>query len=204
MLNPQNKSRGVVICISGLTASGKSTVARMLAEKYGLKYYSGGQMLKEIAINEGYSPGGEDWWGTEEGKRFLKERFRNLDYDRKVDRMLVKKAEEGNVILDSWTMPWLLDYGFKIWIDASKEIRAKRLSGRNKVPFEEALRALEEKDEATRKIYRTLYGIDLGFDLSPFHVILDNSNLNIEETYEALRGVIDRIVFKGDIPAIKL
>ncbi|MEM2875723.1 MAG: cytidylate kinase family protein [Candidatus Bathyarchaeia archaeon] len=187
-----------VICISGLTASGKSTVAKMLAERYGLKYYSGGGMLKELAISEGYTSGGEDWWSTEDGKRFLRERLINPDYDRRVDQMLLKKAEEGNVVLDSWTMPWLLNYGFKVWIEASREVRAKRLSGRSGESIEDALKALENKDGVTRKIYKSLYDIDLGLDLSPFHVILDNSNLSVEETYKTLCEVLDRMVFKGN------
>ena len=94
MSHKGRKDRGVVVCISGLTASGKSTVARMLAERYNLNYYSGGGMLKEVAVEMGYSPSGEDWWGTEDGKRFLKERLRNFEYDRIVDQKLLKKAEE--------------------------------------------------------------------------------------------------------------
>ena len=199
MSHKGRKDRGVVVCISGLTASGKSTVARMLAKRYNLNYYSGGGMLKEVAVEMGYSPGGEDWWGTEDGKRFLKERLRNFEYDRIVDQRLLKKAEEGNVVLDSWTMPWLLDFGFKIWIDAPLEVRAERLSRRNKIPIDEALKSLKEKDETTRKIYKELYGINLGFDFSPFHVVIDNSNLNVEETFSVLCEVLDRIVFKRGV-----
>ncbi len=199
MPHKEEENRGVVVCISGLTASGKSTVARMLAKKYGLHYYSGGGMLKKVAVEMGYSPGGEDWWGTDDGKRFLKERSRNFRYDRLVDQMLIRKAEEGNVVLDSWTMPWLLAFGFKIWIDASLEVRAERLSKRNRIPLDEALNSLKEKDETTRRIYKELYGIDLGFDFSPFHVVIDNSNLSIEETFVALCEVLDRIVFKRGV-----
>ena len=32
----------IVICISGMAGTGKSTLSKKLAEKYKLKYYSGG------------------------------------------------------------------------------------------------------------------------------------------------------------------
>jgi cytidylate kinase len=38
MKKRRSKKRGIVICIAGLTGCGKSTVARRLAEKYGLRY----------------------------------------------------------------------------------------------------------------------------------------------------------------------
>ncbi len=186
----------IVICISGMTASGKSTVARRLAEKYNLKYYSGGTILKELAISEGYFPSGSDWWETEEGRRFLKKRMKDSKYDLKVDQLLLEKAKSGGVLLDSWTMPWLCDRGLKIWIEASIEERARRLSKRDKITFEEALERLREKDEATKRIYKRLYGFSLGEDFTPFHIVLDNTKLSSDETFKVLCELIEHIIFK--------
>jgi len=83
MTAKQMAKRKVVICIAGMSACGKSTVARRLAEKYGLKYVSGGTALKELAIQMGYKAQGRGWWETTEGMRFLEQRqrdFRQLDY----------------------------------------------------------------------------------------------------------------------------
>jgi len=186
----------IIICISGMTGCGKSTVAKRLAEKYGLKYYSGGEALKSLAAEAGYNPTDKGWWETEEGMRFLKERMQNSSFDRKVDEKLLKWAEEGNVVLDSWTMPWLLKKGFKIWLEASEEVRAKRLAGRDGLTVNEALKILKEKDEKTKTIYKKLYGFLLGEDLSPFDMILDVNKLNSEEVFQNLSLVIDKLIMK--------
>ena len=38
-----------IICISGLAGTGKSTLAKRIAQKYNLSYYSGGDALNELA-----------------------------------------------------------------------------------------------------------------------------------------------------------
>ena len=121
----------IIICISGMAGSGKSTLAKKIAEKYGLKYCSGGDALKALAIEEGYKPLKRGWWEAEEGMRFLEKREKNLKFDEVVDKKLLELAEEGNVVLDSWTMPWLLKKGFKIWLDGSQEKRAERIAKRD-------------------------------------------------------------------------
>lgn len=187
----------VVICISGLAGCGKSTLAKKIAEKYGLEYLSGGDALKALAIEEGYKPAETGWWETDEGIRFLRRRMKDADFDKKVDRKLIDWVKrQGNVVLDSWTMPWLLDEGFKVWLDASRDVRAGRLAERDGIDCRKALEALVEKDEKTRSIYRKLYGFDLGNDLSPFDLILATDLLDANEVFRSLCMVIERLVFE--------
>jgi cytidylate kinase len=199
-----NKRKGrkndkpVVICISGMAGSGKSTLARRLAEKYGLRYFSGGDALKAMAYEEGYGAHDRGWWESEEGLRFLQERGANPAFDEVIDKELLKLAHKGNVILDSWTMPWLLKRGFKIWLEASPEKRAKRIAERDRMTFEEALRALRQKEKKTRDIYKKLYGFALGEDFTPFNLILDTDSLNAEEVFQVMRNVMDNLVLKRE------
>lgn len=192
------KMKKIIICISGLPGCGKSTVAKKLAQKYGLRYVSGGDALKELASEYGFKPSGEDWWETEEGIRFLNKRMEDPNFDKKVDERLIKIAKAGNVVLDSWTMPWLLKEGFKIWLDASLEVRAKRAAKRDKISFEEAKRLIKEREEKTRRIYQKLYGFTLGEDFSPFNLILDTDKLDAEEVFKTLCLILDRMLIKHD------
>ncbi len=187
----------VVVCVSGMAGSGKSTMARRLAEKYGLKYCSGGDVLKNLALKEGYRSLERGWWESEQGLLFLKERIRNPEFDRAVDKKLLKIARQGNVVLDSWTMPWLLKKGFKIWLETSQEKRAKRTAKRDGISVEKAKKALEEKEEKTKAIYRELYGFSLGEDLTPFQCILDTDNLRSDEVFYVLCVVLDNVVLGG-------
>ena len=189
------KNKRPVICICGMAGSGKSTVAKKLAKKYRLEYYSGGDALKALAIKEGHKPREHGWWESSEGISFLEKRKANLKFDKKVDEELLKVAKEGNVILDSWTMPWLLKKGFKIWLEASIEKRAERVAKRDNIGIDEALKALRTKEKETRSIYHKLYGFKLGEDFTPFHLILDTENLEAKEVFEILCKVIDNVVF---------
>jgi len=176
-------TRRVVICISGFAGSGKSTLGRRLAEALGLRYASGGDGLKMLAIERGYRPGGDEWWETEEGFRFLEERLRNPDFDKEVDRKLLELAEGGGVVIDSWVLPWLYRGGFNIWLKARPEVRARRLSKRSNVSFEDALEMLRRRDRESAELYKRLYGIRLGEDYEPFHLVLDTSELDEDAVF---------------------
>ncbi len=179
-----------------MTGSGKSTLAKRLAKKYGLRYLSGGETLKSLAVEAGYKPAGRGWWETGEGRMFLERRTSDPKFDRRVDEELIKEAEVGNVVLDSWTMPWLIEKGFKVWLDASPQVRARRVAERDGTSLEEASIALIEKDKRTRRIYKKLYGFDLGKDFTPFVVVLDTSELSVEEVYQTLCLITEHLLIK--------
>jgi CMP/dCMP kinase len=188
------KEEKKVICISGMAGTGKSTLSKKLAENYGLKYYCGGDALKALAKAEGYNPSVEGWWESAEGLKFLNERVNNPKFDKVVDDKLLEYAQQGNVLLDSWTMPWLLKGGFKIWLLASIEKRAARVAVRDKISIEDAFKVLEEKEARTKTIYKNLYGFLLGEDFAPFDLVLDTDNLDAKEVYEVLCSVIDSML----------
>ena len=193
----KNSEKKIVICISGLAGSGKSTAARRIAEHYGLRYCSGGEALKEVAAEMGYKTSERGWWETDGGMNFLERRLENLELDRRVDEKMLEWASEGNIVLDSWTMPWLLRNGFKIWLEASEDVRAQRIARRDGISVEEALRLMREREGKTKEIYRRLYGFSLGEDFKPFHVILDVNNLDQEEVFKALCMIIDNMVLNS-------
>ena len=191
--------KSIVICISGLAGSGKSTVAKKLAEKHKLKYYSGGEVLKALATEEGYQPAEQGFWESQEGMRFLEERSKDMKLDESVDKKLLKFAAKGDAILDSWTMPWLLKKGFKIWLNATARKRAERVAQRDGITVKEALQALTMKEARTRSIYWKLYRFKLGDDFTPFQLILDTDQLTAEEVFTTLSKAIENMVLKEDI-----
>jgi cytidylate kinase len=191
---PEKKT---VVCISGMAGTGKSTLSKRLAKKYELRYYSGGDALKVLAAEEGYDSVSRGWWESPEGLNFLKKREENLEFDKAVDDKLLEYAQQGRVLLDSWTMPWLLKTGFKIWLAASVEKRAERIAKRDKIPLKEALQVLKEKEARTKAIYKKLYGFTLGEDFEPFHMVLDTDNLNAGDVFQVLCMVMDNVVLKS-------
>jgi cytidylate kinase len=66
------------IIISGPPAIGKTTISKGLAKEFGLKSLSGGDVLKELAKEQGFKTQGDDWWDTQEGMRFNEKTTTNL------------------------------------------------------------------------------------------------------------------------------
>ena len=183
---------GPVICVSGFAATGKSTVAKKIARGLGFRYVSGGDALKALAVELGYKPGGKSWWESREGLRFLSLRKKDLSFDKRVDEKLLEIARGGNVVVDSWVLPWILgDHSLNIWMSASVDVRAERMGKRAGIPMARARRILVRRDFESRRIYRRLYGVKLGEDFRPFHLIIDTTYLTSKQVYKIILSFIE-------------
>ena len=132
------------IIISGPPAIGKTTIAKAITEEFGLTHLSGGDILKELAEEEGFKTGGDDWWDTQEGMNFLSQRQENSEFDKKVDEKLKKHFLDGNVVITSYTLPWLVEGGVKIWLEGSKENSAQRMTTRDNLSKDSALEIVQK------------------------------------------------------------
>lgn len=166
------------IIVSGMPAVGKTTVAKIVGESLRLKVVGGGDVLKEMAIEDGFSPGGEDWWDTDDGIKFLKRRKSSPSFDKDVDERLLKKAKEGNVIITSYTLPWLSSHGVKVWLSGGVGSRARRMSKRDRVDEDKCREIVAIRDKENYAIYRKIYGIEFGKDLKPFDLIVDTDEID--------------------------
>lgn len=168
------------IIISGPPAIGKTTISKGLAKEFGLKSLSGGDVLKELAKEQGFKTQGDDWWDTQEGMKFLNQRKDNYEFDNKVDERLKKIFLEGNVVITSYTLPWLVKGGIKIWLAGSQENSAKRMQTRDSMSFQEALEIVKKRYTENKILYKKLYGFDFGDDLIVFDVIINTDGLDAE------------------------
>lgn len=167
------------IIISGLPAVGKTTVAIAIAKRLSLTHYSGGDILKEMAKDYGYIIAGNDWWDKEQGLKFLEERHKNYELDKKLDNYLINIAKKGDAIITSYTLPWLLDNSIKFWLKGSIENRAKRMAMRDNIDYNKALDIIKKRDIKNKELYFTMYGIHFGDDLSVFDYVINTDELDI-------------------------
>lgn len=168
------------IIISGPPAIGKTTISKGLAKEFGLQSLSGGDVLKELAQDQGFQTKGDDWWDTPEGMMFLNQRKDNYEFDKKVDQKLIEIFQKGGVVITSYTLPWLVKGGIKIWLGGSKQNSAKRMQTRDNMDMENALSIVKTRFDENKSLYKKLYGFDFGDDLSVFDVVINTDGLDAQ------------------------
>jgi cytidylate kinase len=189
-----NKTRKISVVISGMPSVGKTTAADMIAKRFGLRHIAGGDMLKEMAIENGYHPSGSDWWDSKEGMKFLADRKKDSQFDLEVDRRLIEYVRKGGVVITSYTVPWLCPDGLKIWFEAPAKERAKRLAGRDTIGIRAAEGIIKERDRRNRKLYWDLYKMKFGKDLNVFNYVIDTKEMNAEQVAETAARLVDGYV----------
>jgi CMP/dCMP kinase len=172
------------IIISGMPAVGKTSVSRKVSAALQTPMMGGGDVLKEMAVEEGYQPGGDDWWDTAEGMKFLQERKRRSGFDREVDSRLMQKAKKGDVVITSYPVPWLTKDGLKVWLSGSVKSRAARMSKRDGIPISKCREILSVRDQENYRLYRKIYGIEFGRDLKPFDLVVETDNIDESKVAE--------------------
>ena len=178
------------IIISGPPAIGKTTIAKGLAKEFNIEYLSGGDILKELAEQQGFQTKGDDWWDTQEGINFLDQRKKNSEFDKNVDNKLKELFSKGGIVVTSYTLPWLVKGGVKIWLDGSKENSALRMTTRDNSSKNEALEIVQKRYNENKIIYKELYGFEFGEDLSVFDKIIETDELNVEEVLKVAKSTV--------------
>lgn len=173
---------------------GKTTVARGLAEMFNVQYISGGDVLKKMASEHGYDPSGDDWWDTENGMEFLAKRQQNSEFDKKLDDGLTKLFLNGGIVITSYTLPWLVGDGIKIWLAGSHASSTKRMQSRDNMSPEEARDITKQRFDKNKALYKKLYGFDFGDDMTVFDAIIHTDDLTARQVIDIAIGTVKRLL----------
>ena len=160
----------MIITISGMPGSGKSTVGKLLAAKLGYRFYSMGDLRGKMATERGMTIDELNAVGEREGWT-----------DRDVDEYQKKLGEtEDNFVFDGLISFHFIPQAFKVFLDIDPRVAAARIHADAR-PDEETVRTVEERQaQIAKRIasnesrYQKHYGVTFR-DQSKFDLVIDTS-----------------------------
>jgi len=177
--------KNIVVAISGPPGSGSTTIAKKLAKKLEMDYYSPGEIFKSYSKKRESEAALEVW-----------ERFgRNKDFHEKnFDKVQIEKAKKGNIVicgkLSIHMLNGIADY--KIWIESDLNARASRTAKRDNIPVEKALEEIKKREKIERDNWKKIYGFDYLDQRNSADFVLENSKLTTEEAVDKILDFIER------------
>lgn len=176
----------MIITLSGLPGSGKSTVAKMLAKRLGYRFFSMGDLRGKAALERGLTI--DEFNALPENTDTIVD-----DYQKKLGET------ENNIIIDGRISWYFIPTSFKVFLDVDPQVGAERIfsakRGENRADEPEYRDVAHVRETLTSRIisdavrYKKHYGIDFS-DRSVYDVVIDTSAQSPEETMEAILGAL--------------
>lgn len=179
----------MIITLGGLPGSGKTTVARILADKLKMEYINAGDIFRNLAAKKGM---------TLEEFGFFAERNPNID--RAIDKKLLEIARRDNVILEGRLAGIMLELNdveaLKVWLEAPLETRVERVSGRDTKSTEAALADTQVREKSEWDRYYNIYHVDIR-DLTVYNLVVQTQDKTPEEISDEIVGEFEKAKKKG-------
>jgi len=177
---------GQIITISGSVGSGKSTVAKMLAQTLGWQYYSTGMAQRQIAEEMGLTT-------IELNALSLKD----PSIDQRVDAIFQNPPwGDNDCVVDSRLAFHFIPKSFKICLTVRDEVAGERIfndtqrSGENKYDnVQHATAAAIERHQLELDRFKKSYDLDID-NKDNFDLMIDTTHLTPEQTCQAILATL--------------
>jgi len=176
----KEKGRKIVIVISGEPGAGSTTVAREVAKRLHLDFFSPGHVQKGFSKEKKESIAALLRVKTKEGS--------GKEFHNNLDKYQIEVAKKGNVVIcGKLSAHFLKKYAsLTAWLDVSPEVRAKRTAGRDNMSYDESLKSIAERAEIDRKSWAKIYGFNYHDQKKEADLVIDTSEMSIDETVKKI------------------
>ena len=174
----------LIITISGLHGSGKSTIARAISQAFKLRHVSAGELFRQIAYKRGLT--------VSELSKLSSE---NRSVDNVVDERTRSEAKRGSVVLDGLLTGWLVkdEADIKIFLVASETARITRIAGREGISYNAAREATLLREGLEKRRFNRFYGVDIR-DMSLYDLVLNTGLLSVDANIQIIKTFIREYV----------
>jgi len=163
----------MIICVSGLSGSGKNSVSELVAKKLGLRLVD--PTFKTLAAKQKVSL-----------MDFHKMAEKQHGIDRQFDAHLIAEAKKGSCVVSTWLGPWIVqNASLRVWLYAKRKARAGRVAKRDGMTLEEAEKHIADRDESNHMRYLDVYNIDI-YDHSGFDLLINSERFLPEQSAEII------------------
>lgn len=171
-----------IIAIGGPHGSGKSSVAKRLADELQMTYVSAGGVFRQIARERGLSM-----------KEMSEIVHSEPDVDIKIDERTKELGSIENTVVDAQLAAHFTpnDSMLKISITAPFLTRCQRIANREGVILENSKTETETRERSERKRFLDLYNIDID-DSSVYDIIINNERFDEEETFQLTKSIVTK------------
>jgi CMP/dCMP kinase len=179
------------IIFSGLHGTGKSTIAKMIAEQFSFTFYSTGMVFRDLAQAKGMSL-----------EEFSKYSETNPEVDKELDNTIIKMAESGkNYVFDGQLPAFLLreKANLKILLKCEDQIRIQRMADRDGRTFEAQKHETIMREKSEQERFIKLYNIDVldpGAILDTYDLIINTTKLGKNEVFALCKTAVEIINIK--------
>ncbi len=172
-----------IIAIGGPHGSGKSSVAKRIAEAFDMNYVSAGQVFRQMARDLNLSL-----------EEFSVIAEKEKKYDIEIDKRTEELAKKDNTVVDAQLAAYKASHAdLRICITASPQVRWERIAKREKRSLADAKNETVVREEAERQRFKVLYDIDID-DLSVYDVIFNTDRLSEEDVFGLVYAVVKHVI----------
>lgn len=175
----------MIITIAGTPGSGKSTVGRIIAKRLGLRHYSTGDLMREMA---------------EQRKISLMDLGKLAETDRSIDEELDQRQislgmEEDDFVIDGRLSFHFIPKSIKIFLDADENVRAKRVLADNirkehNMNLKNTVENMNKRISSEKRRYRKYYKIN-PYSKKLYDLIVDTSKISPSDVADTIINFIE-------------